>query len=154
MTTSHAGSKILVPLDGSAVVRAALGPAADLAAASHGELVLLIVVTSAFERSVQRFDELEHVTPEQTADRYLRDVESSLTGELDDLTISHVVRSGEDPTSMILSVANEVDATMIAMTSHGHTGFKKLLLGSIAKEILDRAKVPVLLVPTRSENED
>lgn len=147
MSTTRIGTRVLVPLDGSSVVRAALGPAAEIVAASDGELVLLTVVTAGFERMIDGFAETEHVTPEQAASQYLYRVEQDLVGELDDVTVEQVVRSSEQPTDTILEVADDVGATMIALTSHGHTGFRKLVLGSVTESIMQRSPVPVLLVP-------
>ncbi|NNC80683.1 MAG: universal stress protein [Acidimicrobiales bacterium] len=154
MSETHAGARILVPLDGSHVVRAALGPAAELAAAGDGELVLGIVVNPPFERAVADYVRNEHTTPETAATTYLHQVESDLLGELDDVTIRQEVRTGDDPVAGILDMADAVDATMIAMTSHGYSGFKKLMLGSVTQEILHRSNVPVLLVPISEFPED
>jgi len=145
--STHVTSRVLVPLDGSHVVRAALGPAAELAAAGGGELILGIVVNPPFERAVADFVRNEHATPETAASTYLNHVESDLCGELDDVKIRQVVRSGDDPVEGILEIAEAVDATMIAMTSHGYSGVKKLMLGSVSQAILNRSTLPVLLVP-------
>ena len=142
---------MLVPLDGSSTVRAALGPAAEIAAASEGELLLVTVVTAGFERMIDGYTEVEHVTPEQAAQQYLYRVEQDLVGELDDVAITQVVRSGEHPTDDILDVAVKEGATMIALTSHGYTGFRKLVLGSVTEKILQQSPVPVLLVPLSDE---
>jgi nucleotide-binding universal stress UspA family protein len=147
MPGSYVGSKIVVPLDGSTEVRAALGPAAEIAAASHGELVLAIVVTEAFERMVNDFIHLEHATPEQAAKMYLLGVQEGLSGELDDVRFSFEIRTNERPIETILEIVDDVDATMIAMTSHGHSGVRKALLGSVADAVLKKATIPVLLVP-------
>ena len=138
---------MLVPLDGSSTVRAALGPAAEIAAASEGELLLVTIVTAGFERMIDGFTEVEHVTPEQAAEQYLYRVEQDLVGELDDVDVKQVVRSSESPVDAIIDVATAEGATMIALTSHGYTGFRKLVLGSVTEEILRKAPVPVLLVP-------
>lgn len=147
MASTHVGSKVLVPLDGSREVRAALGPAAEIAAVSGGDLVLTLVVTNSFAQMVAEFSRQEHATPEQAASSYLYQVESGLCGELDDVSITREIRTGADPAKAILEVASDVGATMIAMTSHGHSGFKKLMLGSVAQAVLDHATIPVLLVP-------
>lgn len=152
MSTTRIGTRVLVPLDGSAVVRAALGPAAEVVAASDGELVLVTVVTAGFERMIDGFTEVEHVTPEEAASQYLYRVEQDLVGELDDITIEQVVRSGDAPAETILEVASSVGATLIALTSHGYTGFRKLMLGSVTESIMKRSPVPVLLVPLADED--
>ena len=143
---------MLVPLDGSSTVRAALGPAAEIVAASEGELILVTVVTAGFERMIDGYTEVEHVTPEQAAQQYLFRVEQDLVGELDDVAITQVVRSGEHPTDDIIDVAVKEGATLIALTSHGYTGFRKLVLGSVTEKILRQSPVPVLLVPLSDES--
>lgn len=147
MASTRIGTKVLVPLDGSTAVRAALGPAAEVVAASGGELVLLTVVTHGFERMIDGFVEAEHVTAEAAASQYLYRVEQDLVGELDDVRISQIVRSGDDPADIILDVASSTGSTLIALTSHGYTGFRKLVLGSVTETILKRSTIPVLLVP-------
>ena len=138
---------MLVPLDGSSTVRAALGPAAEIAAASEGELLLVTIVTAGFERMLDGFTEVEHVTPEQAAQQYLYRVEQDLMGELDDVAVSQVVRSGDHPAEDIISIAAAEGATMLALTSHGYTGFRKFVLGSVTEQILRESPLPVLLVP-------
>jgi nucleotide-binding universal stress UspA family protein len=46
----------------------------------------------------------------------------------------------------IVRVAEETDADLIVMGTHGRTGLGRLLLGSIAEEVLRRATCPVLTV--------
>ena len=148
--TTHIGSTVLVPLDGSRDVRSALGPAAEIAASGGGELVLLLVVTSGFVRMLDDHDDhddFDHGTPAQAAAQYLKQVETGLVGELDDVAVRTVVRISENPASEILAVADDLDVSLIAMTSHGYTGFKKLMLGSVADTVLKTSRYPVLLVP-------
>ncbi|NND04331.1 MAG: universal stress protein, partial [Acidimicrobiia bacterium] len=38
---------------------------------------------------------------------------------------------------------------MIAMSTRGLSGFKRLVIGSIARQVVDSAEVPVLLYPPR-----
>jgi len=46
----------------------------------------------------------------------------------------------------IILAANEKQADLIIMGSHGRRGLNRLLLGSQASEVLARSKVPVLIV--------
>ncbi len=56
-----------------------------------------------------------------------------------------VARSGA-AAGVILNLAREWQATMIAMTTHGETGNPGLLLGSVAETVIRRSSVPILLV--------
>ncbi|WP_171493520.1 universal stress protein, partial [Acinetobacter ursingii] len=46
----------------------------------------------------------------------------------------------------ILNIADEVNADLIIMGSHGRSGLKKLVLGSVAQKVLAESPVPVLIV--------
>ncbi len=49
-----------------------------------------------------------------------------------------------DPVTEILQVADEVDADLIVMGTHGRTGMGRFFMGSIAEQVLRRASCPVL----------
>ena len=46
----------------------------------------------------------------------------------------------------ILNVAKEINVDLIVMGSHGRTGFKKFVLGSVAQEVLSVCPLPVMIV--------
>jgi nucleotide-binding universal stress UspA family protein len=46
----------------------------------------------------------------------------------------------------ILSVANEMNVDMIAMSTHGRSGLQKLLMGSITEWMIQHSHVPVLVL--------
>ena len=56
-----------------------------------------------------------------------------------------VLRVG-DARDAVLAVAEEQHADLIVVGSHGYSGFKRLMLGSVADGITRHAKVPVLVV--------
>lgn len=49
---------------------------------------------------------------------------------------------------LVLDTAQSGQAQIIVVGSHGWKGFKRFVLGSVAQSILQRADVPVLVVPT------
>jgi nucleotide-binding universal stress UspA family protein len=53
------------------------------------------------------------------------------------------------PHREIVRLAAELPADLIVMGTHGHTGFKHLLLGSVAERVVRTASVPVITVPAR-----
>jgi len=50
----------------------------------------------------------------------------------------------------ILLQAEKLDADLIVVGSHGHGAMYDMLVGSISAEVIRRATVPVLVVPSRS----
>ncbi|MDB4540038.1 universal stress protein [Saprospiraceae bacterium] len=52
-----------------------------------------------------------------------------------------------DPATEIVRFAKSLDADMIVMSTHGRTGIKKLMLGSVANRVSQLASCAVLLLP-------
>ena len=78
------------------------------------------------------------------------DAVRSLFRIADDARLNHRIEIVEDGDAdeVILSVADEVDAQLIVLGTHGH-GFAPLLeIGSTAAEVMRHANVSVLVVPT------
>ena len=49
-----------------------------------------------------------------------------------------------NPVDVILAVAREVPYDLIVMGTHGRSGFRRLVMGSIAEQVVRRAPCPVL----------
>jgi nucleotide-binding universal stress UspA family protein len=63
------------------------------------------------------------------------------------LDATAVPREGDAPTQ-ILAAATACDADLIVLGTHGHTGLSRLLLGSVARNVLHHATASVLVVRT------
>ena len=53
----------------------------------------------------------------------------------------------------ILKTAAEYGADIVVMGSHGRSGLGKLIMGSVAENVLHNSKVPLLVVPISSHND-
>jgi nucleotide-binding universal stress UspA family protein len=53
---------------------------------------------------------------------------------------------GDDAATEILRIAEEVRCDLIVMGTHGRTGVSRLLMGSVAEQVMRRASCPVLTV--------
>ena len=54
------------------------------------------------------------------------------------------------PTWQIVSYATKLENSFVTMTTHGRTGVKRALIGSVADGVLRESGEPVLMVPSRS----
>ncbi len=63
------------------------------------------------------------------------------------VTVEHRLEYGESA-SVILAVAREVGADLIVMGTHGRTGLRHLLMGSVAEQVVRQASCPVLTLRT------
>lgn len=140
--------RILVPLDGSPRAEHAIPVAARLAQASSGTVVLLRVAglpsafvpyPSADPWTIQRIVDADVAE----AKDYLEGVARSdrLTG----VQLETEVIVGVAATT-ILSVAEAGCFDLIVLCSHGYSGMKRWLLGSVAEQVGRYAAVPVLLL--------
>ncbi|HEX8966709.1 MAG TPA: universal stress protein [Chloroflexota bacterium] len=143
---------ILVPLDGSHLAEAALGPAEQLARQLGSGLVLLQVVpfpsyaVYGDEAYVAAFDPEAAIAEAQ---EYLKSIASRLRPFITDVRVR--IDLGQPPVA-IAEVAAQEHASLIAMATHGRSGLARLVLGSVATGTLRRASVPLLLVrPTALE---
>jgi nucleotide-binding universal stress UspA family protein len=59
--------------------------------------------------------------------------------------VEHRLEEG-DAATQILQVAQETGCDLIVMGTHGRTGLGRLLMGSVAEQVLRRASCPVLTV--------
>lgn len=63
-----------------------------------------------------------------------------------------------DPAAVIVETAAEAEADIVVMGTHGRTGLTRLVMGSVAEEVLRRSSCPVLTVradmPVHDEKKD
>ncbi len=141
--------KILVPLDFSDQAEAVLEWAAHLAE-EHGSRVLLL---HAYHLPVE-FQQLEGAyLPPDFWSNVKSEAEEGLgryAGELGGrgIEVESLVREGY-PASVILDEAENQGADLIVIGTHGHSGLKHMLLGSIAERVVQKATCPVLTVKSQ-----
>jgi len=78
------------------------------------------------------------------AEKYLDGIKSRLG--LEGIKVESKLSVGGLPAPSIIQYAEENAVDLIVIASHGRTGLKKLMLGSVALEILHDSHVPVLLI--------
>lgn len=130
---------ILAPLDGSLHSEQAIPVLVDLGRTFDARLVLYHAFPPRPNRS-----ELEVPTqPLEPARRLLE--AAGVAAECD---------FGEgDAAERTLQAAHDVEADLIVVATHGRTGIRRLVLGSVAERILRRAAVPVVVVRPAEKGE-
>jgi len=135
----------LVPLDGSEAGEKILEPTEALGKATGARFTLLHVV-SPYVTVGARVSPLPagHLKEKMAkAEEYLAAVAERLTDEGIDATPK--LESHFAPARAILKTAEEDDVDLIALATHGYTGVKRALLGSVTDKVLRAAKWPLLL---------
>jgi nucleotide-binding universal stress UspA family protein len=142
--------RILVPIDFSEHAEYVIEWACHLALEHSSQLSLLHVYHLPVE-----FQQLEgaYLPPDfwtnvkkeadQTLNRYVGEIRQK------GLDVEAVVREGY-PATVIVDEATARSADLIVIGTHGLSGLKHLLLGSIAERVVQKAPCPVLTVKKRS----
>jgi len=140
--------RMLVPLDGSERAERAIPVAARLAQASGGSVVLLQVVT--LPTMVAPYPAVDPATIQAIIDtdtaeakRYLQRV--TRRSSLMNVHVETEVVIGT-AAATILAAAKSQHSDLIVLCSHGYTGMKRCVLGSVAEKVVHHAPVPVLLL--------
>ena len=71
----------------------------------------------------------------------------------DDLVLHTYSKIGT-PKVEILATADECNADLIILGTHGRTGFDHFISGSVSEGVLRKSKCPVLISPNREEEAD
>jgi nucleotide-binding universal stress UspA family protein len=155
--------RILVPLDGSKVGEAALpvlnqmidklAPGVKLEITLIGVITLLRhwVVVGEASAPVSYTDEELKAIKERVADN-----NEAIAQKIrrPNITVNTIVAAG-NAADEILKAADEIKADLIAMSTHGRSGLRRLAFGSVTDKVLHGAKIPVLMVraPEGTRNE-
>jgi nucleotide-binding universal stress UspA family protein len=144
-------SSIIVPLDGSKLAESILPDVTDLAKAMKLKVVLLQTfalkhIIDVYRDSVPDFDALEK-SSKSGVSRYLQDMEQQLKKA--GLEVSSVTAEG-DAAETIIELAKGAAQSLIAICSHGHSGIRRWMLGSITEKVVRHAENPVLAIRAKT----
>jgi nucleotide-binding universal stress UspA family protein len=157
---NHMYTHILVALDGSEIAEQVL-PHVEGLAEKLGSEVTLLRVTLAPGMAVAPGLGLPMTVPtdlytaeqmtealaaeRQDAETYLHSVAGRVRKRVP--RVNEVLAEGHAP-DVIVERATALGADLIAMTTHGRSGLRRLVMGSVAEEVVRRAPCAVLLVRT------
>lgn len=159
MSANTTYKRILVPTDGSKGIESTVEHALELAQRFDAQLdVLYLVDTDAitYGIGVAHLDRLEAGRFEgmgEVADRAQTAVDAVATQAEDrGIDVVTVIGAGK-PAQMIANYAEDHPIDLIVMGSHGRSGVRRLLLGSITERVARTVRIPVLVVDIRAEPE-
>jgi nucleotide-binding universal stress UspA family protein len=148
-------ARLVIPLDGEPDHERSVAAAGAVAKACAAELTLIEVVrtraalrgpAAAAARFLPQATEALLVARVKHAQLYLQRLAAAI--EAEGVTVVTEVQRG-DPASVILEVAEARAADLIVMSTHGRSGIEAFWSGSVAPEVVNRGRRPVLLVPVK-----
>jgi len=139
---THVGfQRVLVATDGSKYCRAATERAVDFSRSYGGEISIVSIVDVPAEFYAEAPQVVEDLAHKSLG--YVNEVKKQ--AESHGVKAETFVREGE-AYKAIVDLAKIRDVNIIIMGSHGRTGMKRLLMGSVAEKVIGYAPCPVLVV--------
>lgn len=158
--------KIMVPLDGSRLSSKAIRYASEVAQGFNADIILIQVVPptipvptttgvapgiespAAVEIAMQTalMEEKKKIT---NAKRYLSGKARGIRPQ--NIKVSYNVIVG-DPSSSIMLFSNKEKIDLIVMTTHGKSGLKRAIMGSVADKVIRESGKPVLVIRAKKNN--
>jgi nucleotide-binding universal stress UspA family protein len=147
---------IIVPLDASAFAEQALNQATELASEINATLHLISIVPPPhiLPIHIHKEDESQslmrttlHQTEVERREYYLAQQAEHVKGQ--GIRVRTHVSSGH-VAEEILHFCTLDEQTLLVMTTHGRSGLRRILLGSVAMKVVQEAHVPVILIRGKS----
>lgn len=145
--TKYIMKNILVPYDFTSFADQAFEKAVEIAKKFDSKLTLLTVLGNdidtsgmSLSRAQEAHDEIENKTTDDL---------NNLKKSYKDIDVSARIVHNPSTINGILYFAEKNNVDLIVMGSHGRSGFKKLVLGSVASAIITKAGCPVLIVKSK-----
>ncbi len=148
--------RILVTTDHSAESQVAFALTKSLSEKFDSKIDLLTVIEDPAQAAV--IYALDNpIVPtkdvqEQFKEKVMRDLHALASEHLTDREVTcHVVLAEHAVHSAILSFVREHNIDLVVMASHGRTGLKRLLIGSVVERVVRECPCPILTVPSHGD---
>ena len=138
------GEKILVAVDGSVYSEYAVDQAISMGNICNSTIFVISVVDLYPEQMSAAPALMEKMS--QEARELLERAKQKV--EKENIKCETIVHMGGQPHEFIIKEAKEKDVDLIIIGTHGKTGLKRILIGSVAQKVVGYAPCPVMVVPT------
>ncbi len=135
-------SHLLVPLDGSKLAEGSLPVASMLCQKLNAVATLIHIIE---KDAPQEIHGERHLTDEEEACRYLNEIAEKYFPP-GSVTCHVHAEKVQDVAQSISDHSGELAPDLIVMCTHGKSGLRDIMVGSIAQQIIGLGKTPILLV--------
>lgn len=138
---------VLVPTDFSDIATNSMNYALEWARHENAKVILLHVFDNVFVMPgvLEEITAQQIIANQESAKKRLEEIYTDII-EIKKVACEQVALFGT-PVETILEVAEEKQADLIIMGTHGANGFLERLLGSTTTKVIEHAKCPVMVVP-------
>lgn len=137
---------ILVPYDFTNFADLAFQKAMEIAKKFDAKITLLTVIGSGIDTTGMNYSRAQEAV-EEIEEKTKADLHKVMTSkQIENIDMSVNIAHNNSNVDGILSYVEKNDIDLIVMGSHGRSGFKKLVLGSVASGVITKANCPVMTV--------
>ena len=138
---------IIVAFDSSSFSNRAFKNALEIADPKSSKITIVTVVTGIYQPSIGFSMKYSKELLEKHT-KTLKKVFSQLQklAKKKDLSLSLKILHDPSVSKAILNYANSRKIDLVVIGSHGRTGMSRVVLGSVANEVANKAKCPVMVV--------
>jgi nucleotide-binding universal stress UspA family protein len=134
---------LLVPLDGSHLAESVLPTAAFLADKIGASVTLIHIIEKNAPEEVHGE---QHLTNVEQANFYLQKTAEQYFPKSTKVNLHVHTEEITDIPGSLVSHSGEFVPDLIVMCSHGHSGMRDWMVGSIAQQVIGRGTTPILLL--------
>ncbi len=139
---------ILVPIDGSETSLTVVKHAVDLAKAFNSKITVVQVLT------LDPYIAAEYLSNGQSnslIERSREFIQNNMQAaqqlfQAEGVAVETKLLEGENIARTISLAANDLKIDLVVLSSHGRTGLKKLIMGSVAQSLLTELQIPVMVI--------
>ena len=148
--------KILLPLDGSKRAETILPHVENLAVRYNARIIILIVQEPALQLEIDEVINAERYLQERA--QMIKDITvyaTKIINRFKEKNIAAEFLIGKGPVvQAIVKTAAIAEIDLVAMTSHGRTGWTCTFYGSVAAGVLQNIDRPILMIRSRYTDSD
>lgn len=139
---------ILVPVDGSEVALNVVQHAVELAKAFNSKITVVQVMTLDPYIAAEYLSDGQSNLLIERARKFIEDNLAQAKTKFNEygVDVETKILEGESIHRTIMKAIDELNIDLIVISSHGRTGFKKLIMGSVAQSLITEVNVPVFVV--------
>ncbi|WP_179998531.1 universal stress protein [Acinetobacter sp. YH12239] len=139
---------ILVPVDGSEVALNVVQHAVELAKAFNSKITVVQVMTLDPYIAAEYLSDGQSNLLIERARKFIEDNLAQAKAKFNEygVDVETKILEGESIHRTIMKAIDELNIDLIVISSHGRSGFKKLIMGSVAQSLITEVNVPVFVV--------
>lgn len=143
---------ILVPVDGSEIALNVVKHAAELAKAFNSKITVVQVMTLDPYIAAEYLSQGQSNVMIERAREFIQGNIDAAKAQFEaaGVQVETKMLEGESIHRTIIKAVEDLNIDLVVISSHGRSGFQKLLMGSVAQSLITQLNVPVFVVKQQS----